>query len=143
MSTAYAPARNPRVAALAPPVSHGVTALPGRGRARTVGQRVLSPATAAAVASMFRVLGDPTRVRLIAALAAGELTVGALAHAVGMTESAVSHQLRALKEARMVQGRPAGRQVFYALDDLHVLTLFRQALTHVRESHGPGDGSLA
>lgn len=110
---------------------------PPRSRARTrvadLGQRVLSPATASAMASMFRVLGDPTRVRLIAALAAGELTVGALAHAVGMTESAVSHQLRVLKDARMVKGRPAGRQVFYALDDLHVLTLFRQALTHARE----------
>jgi DNA-binding transcriptional ArsR family regulator len=109
-----------------------------RARARVAdsGQPALSPATASAMASMFRVLGDPTRVRLIGALASGERTVGALAHAVGMTESAVSHQLRVLKDARMVKGRPAGRQVYYALDDLHVLTLFRQALTHAREATG-------
>jgi ArsR family transcriptional regulator len=107
-----------------------------RIRVADFGPRGVSPATASAVAAMFRVLGDATRVRLIAALAAGELTVGALAQAVGMTESAVSHQLRVLKDARMVKGRPEGRQVFYALDDLHVLTLFRQALTHAREPAG-------
>lgn len=87
-----------------------------------------------AVAHVFHVLGDPTRVRLVAALSDGERTVGALARSLGMTESAVSHQLRVLKEARMVRGRPDGRLVFYALDDLHVLSLFRQALTHVREA---------
>jgi DNA-binding transcriptional ArsR family regulator len=107
-----------------------------RARVADLGQPALSPATASAMASMFRVLGDPTRVRLIGALASGERTVGALAQAVGMTESAVSHQLRVLKDARMVKGRPAGRQVYYALDDLHVLTLFRQALTHAREAPG-------
>ena len=102
----------------------------------------LTTALATAVADVFRILGDPTRVRLVAALANGELTVGALARDVGMTESAVSHQLRVLKGARMVKGRPDGRQVFYALDDLHVLTLFHQALTHVREAREP-DGCIA
>lgn len=102
----------------------------------------LAPALATAVADVFRVLGDPTRVRLVASLANGELTVGALARHVGMTESAVSHQLRVLKAARMVTGRPDGRQVFYALDDMHVLTLFHQALTHVREA-GELDGGGA
>lgn len=108
----------------------------------TVPSSHLTPALAAAVADVFRVLGDPTRVRLVAALAGGERTVGALARDVGMTESAVSHQLRVLKGARMVKGRPDGRQVFYALDDLHVLTLFRQALTHVREARD-GHGGAA
>lgn len=102
----------------------------------------LTPALATAVADVFHVLGDPTRVRLVASLANGELTVGSLARDVGMTESAVSHQLRVLKAARMVKGRPDGRQVFYALDDMHVLTLFHQALTHVREARGP-DGGVA
>ena len=105
-------------------------------------QSPVTPDVAAAVADVFRVLGDPTRVRLVAALAGGELTVGALARDVGMTESAVSHQLRVLKGARMVKGRPDGRQVFYALDDMHVLTLFRQALTHVREARD-GHGGAA
>lgn len=95
--------------------------------------RLLPAGVAEAVAATFRVLGDATRVRLIGALAAGEMTVGDLARSVGMTESAVSHQLRVLKDARIVRRRPAGRQVYYALDDLHVLTLFRQVLTHVGE----------
>lgn len=95
--------------------------------------RLLPALVASNVAATFHVLGDPTRVRLLAALAAGELPVGDLARLLGMTESAVSHQLRVLKGARMVKARPSGRHVFYALDDLHVLTLFRQALTHVRE----------
>lgn len=101
---------------------------------------VPAPATTAEVAALFRVLSDPTRIRLIALLATHAQTVGALAHAVGMTESAVSHQLRVLKDAGIVRGRPDGRQVFYALDDVHVLTLYQQALSHVAERTGAGTG---
>lgn len=86
------------------------------------------------LATTFRVLADPTRVRLIAALLCGEQPVGMLAAQVGMSESAISHQLRVLRAARIVRGRPEGRQVFYALDDAHVVTLFRQALSHVTEA---------
>lgn len=85
------------------------------------------------LATTFRVLADPTRLRLIAALLNGEQPVGVLAALVAMSESAVSHQLRVLRAARIVRGRPDGRQVFYALDDAHVVTLFRQALSHVTE----------
>ncbi len=129
-------------AVVSTPGDQGDEALAGAGRSGELRARLLPPDVADAVASTFRVLGDTTRVRLIAALAAGEMTVGALARAVQMTESAVSHQLRVLKEARIVRGRPDGRQVHYALDDLHVLTLFRQALTHVREP-GPAAGGGA
>jgi ArsR family transcriptional regulator, lead/cadmium/zinc/bismuth-responsive transcriptional repressor len=83
----------------------------------------------------FRALGDPTRVRMIDALSHGELCVCDLATLLGLSESAVSHQLRLLRSLRLVRPRRDGRMVFYALDDRHILTLFRQGLRHVQESH--------
>jgi DNA-binding transcriptional ArsR family regulator len=87
--------------------------------------------TAVQVAELFRALGDTSRVRILAALAGGEMNVGALAEAAGISESAVSHHLRGLRQMRLVRYRRDGRQVFYALDDDHVLTLIRQGLDHV------------
>jgi ArsR family transcriptional regulator len=84
------------------------------------------------LAELFKALGDPTRLRLIAALAAGEQCVGDLATALAMTESAVSHQLRTLRQLRLVCARKAGRQVYYALDDEHIAELFQRGLDHVR-----------
>jgi DNA-binding transcriptional ArsR family regulator len=83
---------------------------------------------------IFRVLGDPTRVRILDALSRSELCVGDLANRLGVTESAVSHQLRLLRSTRIVRARRQGRMIFYALDDRHVLTLFRQGLRHVQEA---------
>lgn len=83
---------------------------------------------------IFRVLGDPTRVRILDALSRTELCVGELASQLGLTESAVSHQLRLLRNTRIVRTRRDGRMIFYALDDKHVLTLFRQGLRHVQEA---------
>jgi DNA-binding transcriptional ArsR family regulator len=94
----------------------------------------LDEATAARVAELFRAFSDTSRVRLIAALADCEMHVGALAEAVGISESAVSHHLRGLRQMRLVRARKAGRQVFYCLDDDHVSALFQQGLDHVR--HG-------
>jgi ArsR family transcriptional regulator, lead/cadmium/zinc/bismuth-responsive transcriptional repressor len=85
------------------------------------------------MADTFRTLGDPTRVRLLDALARAELCVGDLAALVGLSESAVSHQLRLLRGLRLVRPRRAGRRVFYALDDQHIVRLFEQGLHHVRE----------
>ena len=82
---------------------------------------------------IFRVLGDPTRVRILDALATSELCVGDIAHRLGVSESAVSHQLRLLRSTRIVRSRREGRMIFYALDDKHVLTLFKQGLRHVQE----------
>jgi DNA-binding transcriptional ArsR family regulator len=93
----------------------------------------LSTEVAETLADTFRVLGDPTRIRLIAAMAGAERCVGDLAATVGMSESAVSHQLRMLRAARLVRTRRAGRHIFYTLDDGHILTLFQQGLSHVRE----------
>lgn len=109
---------------------------PARGRAARAVPPSLSAETAQALAETFRVLGDPTRIRLIAAMATAERCVGALAALVGMSESAVSHQLRMLRAARLVRTRRAGRQVFYTLDDGHILALFEQGLSHVHEELG-------
>ncbi len=97
--------------------------------ARSVDER-----TAAQVAELFRALGDASRVRLIAALLGGEMHVGALAEAVGISESALSHHLRGLRQLRLVRARREGRQVFYSLDDDHVVDLFLRGLDHVE--HG-------
>ena len=104
-----------------------------RRRAERTPEPHLSSQAAQALADTFRVLGDPTRIRLIAAMAVAERCVGDLAALVGMSESAVSHQLRMLRAARIVRTRRAGRQIFYTLDDGHVLALFQQGLNHVRE----------
>src|SRR6478609_2975512 len=89
------------------------TAATVRRRVARTSAPPLSAETAQALAETFRVLGDPTRIRLIAAMALAERCVGDLASLVGMSESAVSHQLRMLRAARLVRTRRAGRQVFY------------------------------
>lgn len=87
--------------------------------------------TAADVAELFRALGDTSRVRILAALVGGEINVGGLAEIVGISESAVSHQLRTLRLMRLVRSRKQGREVFYCLDDDHVTALFLQGLDHI------------
>jgi ArsR family transcriptional regulator, lead/cadmium/zinc/bismuth-responsive transcriptional repressor len=94
---------------------------------------LLGPATVKELAETFSVLGDPTRVRILDALASGELCVCDIASLVSMSESAVSHQLRLLRTMRLVRPRRAGRQVFYSVDDHHILELLRLAGTHVTE----------
>lgn len=93
----------------------------------------IDPAALERLTDIFRVLGDPTRLRILDALSRGELCVGDLAAGLGVTESAVSHQLRLLRTARLVRARRDGRMIFYSLHDTHVLTLFDQALRHVQE----------
>jgi len=96
-------------------------------------QRLMPSRTVEALADTFRVLGDPTRVRILDALSCGELCVCDIASLAGISESAVSHQLRLLRGMRLVRPRRAGRLVYYALDDQHIIELLRQALTHVEE----------
>ena len=86
------------------------------------------------VADVFKLLGDPTRVRLVDALTHGERCVCDLASLVGLTESAVSHQLRLLRAARLVRVRRAGRHAFYSLDDHHVVGLLHDTRKHVEEA---------
>jgi ArsR family transcriptional regulator, lead/cadmium/zinc/bismuth-responsive transcriptional repressor len=97
-------------------------------------QHLMAARTVAALAETFRALGDPTRVRILDALAAGELCVCDIATLAGISESAVSHQLRLLRGMRLVRPRRAGRQVFYSVDDHHIIELLKQALTHVEET---------
>ena len=93
----------------------------------------LTDPQASQLAELFRALSDPSRVRIIAALIDGETNVGALAEIVGISESAVSHQLRTLRQMRLVRARKQGREVYYAIDDDHVNELFQRGLDHVRE----------
>jgi DNA-binding transcriptional ArsR family regulator len=95
---------------------------------------LIGPDDVTDLAETFKVLGDPTRVRMLDALSHGELCVCDLAALVQMTESAASHQLRLLRNLRLVRPRREGRMVFYALDDRHIMSLFRQGLRHVQES---------
>jgi DNA-binding transcriptional ArsR family regulator len=93
----------------------------------------ISGAVAITLAETFKVLGDPTRVRMLDALSRAELCVSDLARLLGSSESAVSHQLRLLRNLRLVRPRRSGRMVFYTLDDQHIVRLFAQGLEHVQE----------
>ncbi|MEM7144890.1 MAG: metalloregulator ArsR/SmtB family transcription factor [Verrucomicrobiota bacterium] len=85
------------------------------------------------MAEFFGVLADPTRLRLISLLAASESCVCDLAASLSVSESAVSHQLRALRNARLVKYRKSGRQVFYRLHDHHVVSLYETVREHLSE----------
>ncbi|MGF1458338.1 MAG: ArsR/SmtB family transcription factor [Leptolyngbyaceae cyanobacterium] len=85
------------------------------------------------MAEFFGVLGDPNRWRILSVLAAEERRVGEIAQAVEMTESAVSHQLRVLRNMRLVSYRKRGRAVYYCLKDHHILNLYQEASEHLDE----------
>lgn len=86
------------------------------------------------LADLFSALSDPTRLRIIELLLDCEQSVGAIAGQLGLSESAVSHQLRGLRLGRIVRARKQGRQVFYCLDDEHMAELFRLGLQHMEHS---------
>lgn len=92
-----------------------------------------SEADLAGLAGIFKILGDVTRVRILKALSLEELCVCDLTAVLELTQSAVSHQLRLLRAARLVKYRKDGKVVYYSLDDDHVKTLFEQALEHVQQ----------
>ena len=97
-------------------------------RQRMPGEDVLYDLT-----ELFRIFGDSTRVRILYVLLESEMCVCDLAMLLGMTQSAISHQLRALKNARLVRARREGKTVFYTLADDHVKTILDQGLEHVAE----------
>jgi ArsR family transcriptional regulator len=84
---------------------------------------------------LFKMLADPTRLRVLMTLQSGDLCVADLSHALHMSSSAISHQLADLKNARLVTSEKRGKHVFYRFDDLHVETIFKQALMHVEERY--------
>jgi ArsR family transcriptional regulator, lead/cadmium/zinc/bismuth-responsive transcriptional repressor len=95
------------------------------------------------VAEIFAILGDPTRIRVLTALSAGELCVCDLAAATGVNRSTVSHQLRVLRDHRLVRRRREGKVVYYALDDDHVLQLLAIAGAHSGESDADREEATA
>jgi ArsR family transcriptional regulator len=97
-------------------------------------EHLVEDTTAIRLAETFKALSDPTCVRIVSLLAGAELCVCDLAAALGMSQSAVSHQLRTLRDLRLVRWRREGRLIYYTLDDAHVGDLFRRGLDHV--AHG-------
>lgn len=84
-------------------------------------------------AELLKVFGDSTRIRIIFVLCQSEMCVCDIANLLGMTQSAISHQLRVLKQARLVSARRDGKTIFYSLCDEHVKTIFYHAMEHVME----------
>ena len=97
-------------------------------RAPELSQQYIQP-----LVDVFKVLGDPTRLRILRVLMNQEVCVRDIADELGMGQSAVSHQLRILRDARLVQFRRDGKTVYYSLADAHVFTLLDVGLEHVAE----------
>ncbi|RMF97840.1 MAG: transcriptional regulator [Candidatus Schekmanbacteria bacterium] len=83
------------------------------------------------LAELYRALGDATRVKILYALSLGEFCVCDISSLLGMSPSAISHQLRILRSLRLVKNRRKGRIIYYSLDDEHVLNLFEEGLKHI------------
>lgn len=101
-------------------------------KASNAASAALDERTSADLAELFRAMSDTSRVRILASIMDGEQNVGAIADRVKVSESAVSHHLRQLRQMRLVRARKDGREVYYALDDEHVTALFKLGLDHIR-----------
>ena len=87
------------------------------------------------LSELFKALGDPTRIKIIFILFKDEMCVCDIAESLNMTQSAISHQLRVLKQARLVKFRKEGKSVFYSLDDEHISQIFNSGLKHIEENY--------
>ena len=85
------------------------------------------------LAELFKVFGDPTRIRILYTLFGQELCVQDIANKLSMTQSAISHQLRVLKQMKLVTNRREGKTVFYSLADGHIRTIINQGMEHIQE----------
>lgn len=85
------------------------------------------------LADLYKVFSDMTRIRILYALSCSELCVYDIATVLGMSQSAISHQLRVLKQAKLVKYRREGKTIFYSLADGHIHTILNQGLEHVQE----------
>ena len=103
------------------------------GRVRRIRRSLVSPDLAMALAETFSLLGDPTRTRILHALCVDELCVSDLAGLLEMSPSAVSHQLRLLRDRRLVAVRREGKRTYYSLQDEHIRTLVDMGISHARE----------
>jgi DNA-binding transcriptional ArsR family regulator len=93
---------------------------------------ILDELTAAHVAELFRAFSDTSRVRILFALTTHEINVNALAVLVGISESAVSHHLRSLRQMELVVARREGKEVYYRIEDEHIISLFQEGVKHVQ-----------
>ena len=89
--------------------------------------------TAAHVAELFRSFSDTSRVRILHAIIDHEMNTSKIAELIGITESAVSHHLRGLRQQHLVHARRVGKEVFYQVIDEHIITLFQQGVKHIQE----------
>lgn len=96
-------------------------------------EKMISEDNLYTLADLFKVFGDPTRIRILHALSSQELCVCDIADTLGMTQSAISHQLRILKQSHLVKYRRDGKTIYYSLADQHVHTILAQGLEHVME----------
>ncbi len=87
------------------------------------------------LAELFKVFGDTTRIKILYALFSNEMCVCDIANLLNMTQSAISHQLRVLKQARLVKFRKEGKTVYYSLDDSHISQIFDCGLSHIQETY--------
>ena len=85
------------------------------------------------IAELFKVFGDSTRTKMLAALSESEMCVCCISSVLGMSVSAVSHQLRILRQSKLVKTRRVGKEIYYSLDDEHIGEIFKTALAHVKE----------
>ncbi|MGI5947048.1 MAG: ArsR/SmtB family transcription factor [Lachnospiraceae bacterium] len=85
------------------------------------------------LADLFKIFSDPTRIKILYVLSESELCVCDIAEKLDMTQSAISHQLKILKQSKLVKNRREGKAIFYSLADSHVKTIMRQGLDHVQE----------
>ena len=92
------------------------------------------------IAELFKVFGDTTRTKILSALFGRELSVCCLSEIVGMSQSAVSHQLRILRQTKVVKSRRQGKEIYYSLDDCHIEQIYRLALVHLCEERKGYDG---
>lgn len=99
----------------------------------TIEQHIPSLEDLDSLVNLFKIFGDETRLRILISLFEGELCVHDICKVVGVSQSAVSHQLRNLREARLVKSRKDGKEVIYSLDDDHVKEIFEMGLVHVQE----------
>lgn len=89
--------------------------------------------TAAHVAELFRAFSDTSRVRILHAILKKEMNISALAELVGVSESAVSHHMRGLRQLHIVRARREGKEVYYSIIDPHIVALFQQGIRHIQE----------
>jgi ArsR family transcriptional regulator, lead/cadmium/zinc/bismuth-responsive transcriptional repressor len=94
---------------------------------------ILDEHTAAHVAELFSAFSDTSRVRILSAIVEQETNTSRLAEMVGLSESAVSHHLRGLRQMRIVQARREGKEVYYSVMDPHIIALFQQGVRHIQE----------